>query len=562
MRIRHASGALLFLALGGCSLFSQKQELASDVAKNWCLTIRASQVIPVYPLTEDVRVGDLFIVERPIEDEVKLYQQNGFLPLTHQIGRVDLKGFDQFYPFGSYGVTKDNHLPTFFQTKVAEVGMVPEKPSTDKVADPPKANKQEEATHWAIAPRAKFPTYSFGVDRNSGFQAGLPIHGVPLALGVLGSQHAEASVSLDDAYTYGMEEPRLLKQVRDWVADQKPNVLLPYSPRWEHAANLKETLHYNYLRIITRVYFVGKVAVTVKDTSAVAAQADIGVVSKNLQLLGLGGDGSKNNANVLTALNDGLTGKTSSTTQPSGTNLAPTKGAPVAGGSVKFSNVTNSSVSIDETFDRPLVIGYLAIDLPIDYDGRLGTIPINTQLRLDESGMVSRRLGMRQWAKGSISASRDLKGWVEERGNGDWIKKSQVIAVKKDAGSSDTRHYEKTEEVAAALLARLKEVEFWKGSDDTEAMDKLSRLVIAEIIERPPGTGIDRTSQLDEQIASIKAAGSTTKSLDDVVEDIPAMKENIPTLEKLINSGSASATKKKEQIDTLNGKPSSESKQK
>src|SRR5258708_6173602 len=77
--------------LMGCAHFQSKpQGHLSQVAKGWCLNIRASQVIPVYPLSEDVRVGDMYIVQYPIEDEVALYENEGFLPLTHQIGRLSL----------------------------------------------------------------------------------------------------------------------------------------------------------------------------------------------------------------------------------------------------------------------------------------------------------------------------------------------------------------------------------------------------------------------------------------------------------------------------------------
>ena len=38
-----------------------KQRALERVARDWCLTIRASQIIPVYPLDEDIQVGDVFV---------------------------------------------------------------------------------------------------------------------------------------------------------------------------------------------------------------------------------------------------------------------------------------------------------------------------------------------------------------------------------------------------------------------------------------------------------------------------------------------------------------------
>lgn len=64
--VRHLS---LIAALAGIAVFStgctsREQEL-ENVAKDWCLTIRASQVMPVYPLREDVQPGDCFLVSVP-----------------------------------------------------------------------------------------------------------------------------------------------------------------------------------------------------------------------------------------------------------------------------------------------------------------------------------------------------------------------------------------------------------------------------------------------------------------------------------------------------------------
>jgi hypothetical protein len=50
--------AVVSAGLSGCSYEQQVR----NVARDWCMTIRASQVIPVYPLTEDLQPGDIFLV--------------------------------------------------------------------------------------------------------------------------------------------------------------------------------------------------------------------------------------------------------------------------------------------------------------------------------------------------------------------------------------------------------------------------------------------------------------------------------------------------------------------
>ncbi|MDR4498741.1 MAG: hypothetical protein MRK02_12605 [Candidatus Scalindua sp.] len=90
---------LILAVLGGCGTTSQLER----VAKDWCLTIRASQVIPVYPLTEDIQPGDVFLVQTPIEAQVKVYESKGFLPFDNHLVRLQPKGYFDFYA-GGYNI--------------------------------------------------------------------------------------------------------------------------------------------------------------------------------------------------------------------------------------------------------------------------------------------------------------------------------------------------------------------------------------------------------------------------------------------------------------------------
>jgi len=44
-----------------CSGCASSETQVQKAAKDWCMTIRGSQVIPVYPLTEDIQPGDIFL---------------------------------------------------------------------------------------------------------------------------------------------------------------------------------------------------------------------------------------------------------------------------------------------------------------------------------------------------------------------------------------------------------------------------------------------------------------------------------------------------------------------
>ena len=76
------AGAVLMLA--GCGGLSRREQL-HRVAKDWCETIRASQVIAVYPLTQDVQPGDIFLVQTPIDKQQQAYKADGFLPLDNHL---------------------------------------------------------------------------------------------------------------------------------------------------------------------------------------------------------------------------------------------------------------------------------------------------------------------------------------------------------------------------------------------------------------------------------------------------------------------------------------------
>ena len=58
-----AIAVLAWLGAGCASSESQVQKAARD----WCMTIRGSQVVPVYPLTEDIQPGDIFLVQVPVD---------------------------------------------------------------------------------------------------------------------------------------------------------------------------------------------------------------------------------------------------------------------------------------------------------------------------------------------------------------------------------------------------------------------------------------------------------------------------------------------------------------
>ena len=66
-----------------------------------------------------------------------------------------------------------------------------------------------------------------------------------------------------------------------------------------------------------------------------------------------------------------------------GAATQPSMDRPIVGASLKVTMASDRSVSLTETFDRPLVIGFLAFDLPILDNGTLGA-PVSTQAQLEQ----------------------------------------------------------------------------------------------------------------------------------------------------------------------------------
>ena len=134
---------------------------------------------------------------------------------------------------------------------------------------PPAQWQKQDATgehNWKIAPHAAFPTYQFSVRTGSGLNLAIPIQGVPFALGLMNSGRASGTVTIAEAYTFGLDNFRLEKLVRDW-AKKKRYLLRNYEP---------SDGEYHFLRTVSRVYVTGRVAVTVNNDEAIGAKGTVG----------------------------------------------------------------------------------------------------------------------------------------------------------------------------------------------------------------------------------------------------------------------------------------------
>jgi hypothetical protein len=337
--------AALTLLLAGCGTTKPKQTQLERVAKDWCLTLRASQVIPVYPLTEDVQPGDVFLVQVPLGRQQEMYIEKGFLPLDNHLTRLHPNGYPGFYSHSFLNHTT-NTLPH------------------DWI-------RPGNTNSWTLAPHAAFPSYSFSIRKGQGINLAIPIQGVPVGLSLMNSDAADGTVTIKDARTLGVDMASLYQQLRVW-AKAHTDLLSSYAAVADGPTN--------YLRVVTRIYATAGMDVSLRDASARQGGADAGAAKPVESLFAKLPAGSTNvteaNAhnytNALGILNSGLA-----------TSLArDAAGKFMPGGSVRVTAAGSRTVSLREDFDPPLVLGYLGFDCIILEDGFPGE-PIPTYAHLN-----------------------------------------------------------------------------------------------------------------------------------------------------------------------------------
>jgi hypothetical protein len=348
----------IVIAAAGCAS-TEKQ--IQKVAKDWCMTVRGSQVIPVYPLTEDAQPGDVFLVQVPVDRQQEIYKRKGFLPLDNHIARIDPSGYADFYDHSFLGSNATNILPRDW-IRPGGPGLYRGTNGTNTLS-------------WQAAPHAAFPSYSFSVRNGAGLSLAVPVSGVPVGLSLLASDAASGSLQISDSRTLGVDTISLYRQLRNW------------------ASTNSDFLHYfgggltnakpNYLRVITRVYAAGRMMVTLKDASNRSAGLDAGVPKPVNLLLPELPNGSnttaenavKNYTNAWNAMSEMVKAAGAIATNASGV---------LPGGSLRLAAASSRTVSLDETFDPPVIFGYLGFDCAIFKGGVLGP-PIPTYAVLDPS---------------------------------------------------------------------------------------------------------------------------------------------------------------------------------
>jgi hypothetical protein len=293
---------------------SEKTQL-ENVNKDWNKVIRASHIYPIYPLTEDLQPGDVFIAHEDIED-TSPWTGDGYLKLDHLFCRLPITNYPGFYS-SSFGIT--SAVPFLW------------------IHD----------NSWTKAPSAAFPSYSFSVKQGGGANVTLPISGIPVGLALMAAKSASGHVTIADAHTYGVDEMPLQTELNDFMEHNRTNLL-----RWLDSQ--ENTNGPYFLRIVSRVYLTQKVAVSMLRDTAFGGTVS-GGAPKDVPIPDLENtNAAANYSNMVNSVNGIVSSLQSAISNASG--VAP-------GGTLKFTAVSSRSVSLEESFPRPLVIGYTGFNM-------------------------------------------------------------------------------------------------------------------------------------------------------------------------------------------------------
>ena len=398
------------MVVSGCAADPTKD--LERVAKDWSRTIRASQVIPVYPLTEDIQPGDVFLVQTPISKQTEIYEKRGFLPIDQLVTRFHDLDYGKFYE-------DDYWLGTYATVSHPRPGW-----TTGSVA-------------LVSAPRVAFPTYSFNIKEGGGLQLALPIQGIPVGLGVLGAARANGTVTIKDAYTYAIDGESLARTLYSWYASD-PSI----KDTLKAMANQADSEV--YLRAVNRVYLTKGVIVTLTDQDAVSGGTDVGAAKKIVPPDLSSQDEVEAYKKALAALSEPLNDVTSG-----------------PGGSVRFVHASKRSVSLSENFDRPLVIGYAGFDVKVFPETGVLSAPIPSFTVLSGQVEASAFAPAHVWNTSAGELNKAYLAWLNEDNNrrkvSEWLKEVDHPDID-PANLITTKH--------ASLLVRANErFGFYTGSE-------------------------------------------------------------------------------------------------
>jgi hypothetical protein len=236
----------------------------------------------------------------------------------------------------------------------------------------------------------------------------------------------------------------------------------------------------NYLRVISRVYLTGRLNISLQSSRSVAATAAAGAPKPvDLVVPRPGTDPQKVTLDSykenIKALNDMLEEALKKIKVNGVDRFLP-------GGTVKVVSASANSISLSETFNRPVVIGYLGFDMEIGLDGDLGP-PIPTHAVLEKKIFL-----------------------LTEVRTAEYVKKERQERVRKILDLIDTLSPVKAFELNEHLPVKNEEIEKIVDSRDPGGKRRSDEKVAKEMLKMRVGLGGRSDAALDAWEAAVRAA--------------------------------------------------------
>jgi hypothetical protein len=363
---RTAGGLLVMAALagafGGCV-----QIKPGTAAREWSLTMREMQIVPVFPPREGVQPGDLYFIESDQlagNDGLAITEsqlRKGFLPIGSWLGRVDLRS--ELAMIYANDVT---FAPTPLSTSVDDAagqarGALPQ-PIKEQPISSPDAD-------GLLRPRVvAFPEFMSATFSSGDVSALVPVEALNIAASAGFTDQRSVKLSLPIAEWYGVPSTLALDRILrgDQLIDG-PGLRVDQIKRlFDGRAGLSDGAGGGrpqriFLRLVTEVYMARAVDVSVSQQRSQGARLSV----KPLGTPPAEGTGA---ATPATAPVD------STGTDPDPVALArqlntqldsAMAGLALPGGSVRFVSAGVSGVSMRRMYERPVVVGYRAVTLDV-----------------------------------------------------------------------------------------------------------------------------------------------------------------------------------------------------
>jgi len=355
--------AALAFALTSCRTSAPR----GFVAKEWSLTLRELNIVPVFPPREDVQVGDIYIAPSRPEDEAKIVKDKGFTPIGLWVASVTLSNeLSRFY-------SERNSFPR----TSGDIGAYMAGQSTNPFpvfAQPSDTNRN--IFEYGDTNRLRlvgFPSFMSATVKQGDLSGVVPVEAMGVAFAGTGSSSDSVTLSVPVAESYGLPASDVFSKI---VIDKKfflegknfkAEDILIYAAH-QHEGKDAETNRFGYIRLITEVFYTRAVDIAINRKRSFGFGANV-----------------KPAATVPTSGTEtpapGSTNYMFTTRTESGTSqdraadlnrqLSESLNQSIPGGSVKFVAAGEHGVTMRRTYDRPVAIGYRGLLLELYEDGTI-----------------------------------------------------------------------------------------------------------------------------------------------------------------------------------------------